>query len=191
MRSVIVAASAIAAGVLCAAPCLAQGFGLGGRVTLVKGDVDADTGAERFIGGLLKIPISPRSAIELSLDRRAESNEALTERIVETPLQATLLLYLSRSRLAPYLLGGVGWYARRVEELTAGSVTTSETSRRFGYHAGIGGELKLGRHAGVHADYRYTFLKFGGDGDEDESLLDRFKPTYEGSMWTVGLTLYF
>jgi opacity protein-like surface antigen len=191
MRSVIVAAGAIAACVVCAVPCRAQGFGLGGRMTLVRGDVDADTGAQRFFGGLLKIPISPRSAIELSLDRRAESNEALTERIVETPLQATLLLYLSRSRLAPYLLGGVGWYARRVEELTAGSVTTSETSRRFGYHAGIGGELKLGRHAGVHADYRYTFLKFGGDDDEDESLLGRFKPTYEGSMWTVGLTLYF
>lgn len=191
MRSVIVAAGAIAACVVCAAPSRAQGFGLGGRMTLVRGDVDADTGAQRFFGGLLKIPISPRSAIELSLDRRAESNEALTERIVETPLQATLLLYLSRSRLAPYLLGGVGWYARRVEELTAGSVTTSETSRRFGYHAGIGGELKLGRHAGVHADYRYTFLKFGGDDDEDESLLGRFKPTYEGSMWTVGLTLYF
>jgi opacity protein-like surface antigen len=191
MRSIIVAASAIVACVLCAAPCLAQGFGLGGRMTLVRGDVDADTGSERFFGGLLKFPISQRSAIEVSLDRRTESNDALTERIVETPLQGTLLLYLTRSRLAPYVLGGVGWYARRVEDLTDGEVTASETSRRFGYHAGIGGELRLGRHAGVHADYRYTFLKFGGDDDEDESLLGRFKPSFEGSMWTAGLTLYF
>jgi hypothetical protein len=191
MRSIIVAACAIVACVLCAAPCLAQGFGLGGRMTLVRGDVDADTGAERFFGGLLKFPMSQRSALEVSLDRRTESNEALTERIVETPLQGTLLLYLSRSRLAPYVLGGVGWYARRVEDLTDGEVTASETSRRFGSHAGIGGELRLGRHAGVHADYRYTFLKFGGDDDEDESLLGRFKPSFEGSMWTAGLTLYF
>jgi hypothetical protein len=193
MRSVIVAASAIAASVLCAAPCLAQGFGVGGRMTLVRGDVDSDADAARFFGGLLKFPISTRSAIEVSLDRRSESNEALTERVVETPLQGTLLLHLSRSRLSPYLLGGVGWYARRVEELTAGDVTASETSRRFGYHGGIGGELRLGRRAGVHVDYRYTFLNFGGDDDEDEDegLLGRFKPSFEGSMWTAGLTLYF
>ena len=191
MRSVVVAACAVAACVLSAPPCLAQGFGLGGRLSLVRGDVDANTGAERFIGGLLRIPLSQRSAIEVSLDRRTESNEALTERVVETPLQSTLLLYPARSRLAPYLLGGIGWYTQRIEELTAGTVTTSVTSRRFGYHAGIGGELKLGRHAGVHADYRYTFLKFGGDDDEDESLLGRFTPSHEGSMWTAGLTLYF
>jgi hypothetical protein len=86
----------------------------------------------------------------------------------------------------------VGWYTQRVEQLAAGDVTASDTSRRFGYHAGIGGELKLGRHAGLHADYRYTFLKFGGDDDdEDESLIGRFKPSYEGSMWTAGMTLYF
>jgi len=191
MRSVIVAVCASLACALSAAPCFAQGFGLGGRLSLVRGDVDANTDAERFIGGLLKIPLSPRSAIEVSLDRRSESNEALTERVVETPLQGTLVLYLTRSRLAPYLLGGVGWYARRIEELTAGSVTTSETTRRFGSHAGIGGELRLGRHAGVHADYRYTFLRFGGDDEDDESLLGRFRPSYEGSMWTAGLTLYF
>ena len=191
MRSVVVAACAVAACVLSASPCLAQGFGLGGRMSLVRGDVDANTGAERFIGGLLRIPLSPRSAIEVSLDRRTESNEALTERVVDTPLQGTLLLYPVRSRIAPYLLGGIGWYTRRIDQLTAGSVTTSDTSRRFGYHAGIGGELKLGRHAGVHADYRYTFLNFGGADDEDESLLGGFKPSYEGSMWTAGLTLYF
>ena len=191
MRRVFVAACAMVACAGSAVPCLAQGFGLGGRMSLVRGDVDADTSAERFFGGLLKIPLSPRSAIEVSLDRRAESNEALTERVVETPLQGTLLLYLVRSRLAPYVLGGVGWYAQKVEQLTAGSVTASETSRRFGYHAGLGGELRLGRHAGVHADYRYTFLKFGDDDDEEESLIGRFKPSYEGSMWTAGLTLYF
>jgi opacity protein-like surface antigen len=159
-------------------------------MSLVRGDVDTNTSAERFIGGLLKLPLSRRSSLEISLDRRKDSNEALTERTVETPLQGTLLLYPIRTTLSPYLLGGVGWYTQRVEQLAAGSVTASETSRRFGYHAGIGGELRLGRHAGAHVDYRYTFLKFGG-ADQDASLVGRFKPSYEGSMWTAGLTLYF
>lgn len=191
MRSVIVSALAVAALAVTPAPSAAQGFGLGGRMAMVRGDIEAGPSALRFFGGLLKVPLSPRTSLEVSLDRRKESNEALTERIIDSPLQGSLLLYPSRARLAPYVLGGVGWYTRRVEQLAAGTVSSSETSRRFGYHAGIGGELKLGGHAGVHADYRYTFLKFGGDDDEEESLIGRFKPSYEGSMWTAGLTLYF
>jgi opacity protein-like surface antigen len=191
MRSVIASIGVVLVVSLAGgSPCSAQGFGLGGRMSLVRGDVDADTSAERFIGGLMRVGLSPRSAVEISIDRRTDSNELLTERVVATPLQGSLLLYLVRTTLSPYVLGGVGWYTQRVEQLTAGTVTASETSRRFGYHAGIGGELKLGRHAGVHADYRYTFLKFGGD-DDDDSLVGRFKPSHEGSMWTAGLTLYF
>jgi opacity protein-like surface antigen len=173
-------------------PCAAQGLGVGGRMSLVRGDVQADTSAERFFGGQIRLPLSPRTSLEVSLDRRTDSNEALTERTVETPIQGSLLLYPVRSVLSPYLLGGVGWYSHRVEQLSGGALTTSESSRRFGYHGGLGAEIKLGRHVGVHADYRYTFLKFGGDDDdEDESLVSRFKPSYEGSMWTAGMTLYF
>ena len=173
-----------------AAPAAAQGFGLGGRLSLVRGDVNAGTSAERFLGGQVRLPLSPRSALEVSLDRRTESNDTLTERRVEVPIQGSLLLYPVRTTISPYVLGGVGWYTHRVEQLTAGAVTSTESSHRFGYHAGLGGELKLGRHAGVHADYRYTFLKFGSD-ENDGSLTSRFKPSYEGSMWTAGMTLYF
>lgn len=190
MRSVFVCAGVVLMTIGAASPAAAQGLGLGGRMSLVRGDVDANTGAERFFGGLIKLPLSPRSALEISLDRRRETNESLTERIVEIPIQGSLLLYPVRTTLSPYVLGGVGWYTHRVEQLAAGTVTASETARRFGYHAGIGGELKLGRHAGVHADYRYTFVRLGGD-DEDDSLVGRLKPSYEGSMWTAGLTLYF
>ena len=54
----------------------------------------------------------------------------------------------------------------------------------------------MGPHAGLHGDYRYTFLDFGGDDDDDDDdddggLLTRFLPANRGSMWTVGLTLYF
>ena len=191
MRTALVSAGVLFVALGVAVPCWAQGFGLGGRMSLVRGDVGTSTSAERFLGGLIKLPLSRRSTLEISLDRRKETNDSLTERTVEIPLQGSLLLYPVRTTLSPYVLAGVGWYSHRVEQLAAGTVTASETSRRFGSHAGIGGELKLGRHAGVHADYRYTFLKFGGDDDEGESVVGRLTPSYEGSMWTAGMTLYF
>lgn len=191
MRTALVGGGLLILSVSAATPCAAQGLGVGGRMSLVRGDVQADTSAERFFGGQIRLPLSPRTSLEVSLDRRSDSNDALTERVVETPIQASLLLYPVRSVLSPYLLGGVGWYTYRVEHLSSGALTTSESSRRFGYHAGLGGEIKLGRHVGVHADYRYTFLKFGSDDDDNGSLTSRFKPSYEGSMWTAGMTLYF
>lgn len=186
-----------------AAPCAAQGLGVGGRLAMVKGDVDAETNAERFTGGQLRARMTPRAAIEVSLDVRTQSNEALTERVRDYPLQASLLLYPVRATFAPYVLGGLGWYSHRAEALADGRVVESETSRKFGYHAGFGAELALGRHAGVHADYRYTFLRFGSDEAEETtvagataqqgatSALSSLLPSYKGSMWTAGLTIYF
>lgn len=191
MPRLIVLVSVVLACVVAPAPCSAQGLGLGGRMSMVRGSVEANAGATRFFGGLMKLPLSPRAALEISVDRRTDSNDTLTERVVETPIQGSLLLYPIRATISPYLLSGVGWYTQRVEQLAGGTVTASETARRFGYHAGVGGELRLGRHAGVHADYRYTFLKFKGGDDDDDSLIGRFAPSHEGSMWTAGMTLYF
>jgi opacity protein-like surface antigen len=184
-----------------AAPAAAQVLGIGGRMSMIRGDVQADTSAERFTGGLVRAKLSPRSAIELALDMRTQSNEAQTERIKDYPLQGSLLLYPVRSTLAPYLLGGLGWYSHRVEQLADGKVIDSESRRRFGYHAGFGADLQLGRHAAVHADYRYTLLRFGSDDDDADgasavgldggSVASRFLPSYEGSMWTAGVTVYF
>ena len=67
---------------------------------------------------------------------------------------------------------------------------------------GFGAEMRLGRHAGLHADYRYTFLHFGADDSLKSGLTSpkhgllgasasSFLPSYEGSMWTAGLTVYF
>ena len=136
--------------------------------------------------------MSPRTAVEVALDLHSETNEALTRRIREYPIQASLLLFPIRAPFAPYVLGGGGWYTTRVETLVNRETVDSESSRKFGWHAGFGAELRLGRHAGAHADYRYTFLRFGDDDDDvrDEGF-SRFLPSYEGSMWTAGLTVYF
>lgn len=175
-------------------PCAAQGLGLGGRMSMVRGDVQADpaAAAQRFLGGQLRARLSPRTSIEVSLERRSQ-NPDLSTRVKDYPLQGSLLLFPIHSTFSPYLLGGVGWYTHVVDSLAAGRVVTSASSRTMGYHAGFGAELKVGGHAGVHADYRYTMLHFGEDGTGGGTggLASRFKPSYDGSMWTAGFTLYF
>jgi opacity protein-like surface antigen len=167
--------------------------GIGGRIAFVRSDVELkDQDAVRFLGGQIRGRMSPRVGFELSLDRHSETNEAETLRVVSYPIQASLLVFLARGGFSPFLLGGGGWYSQRFETLSGDETLESETVRDFGWHAGFGAELKMGNHAGLHGDYRYTFLDFGGDDDqEDEGLIGRFLPAYKGSMWTVGVTVYF
>ena len=192
MRVVCVALLAAA---VVSLPGVAQGqsFGLGGRLSMVRTDVDADTEAERFMGGHIRARLSPRTAVELSVDLRTTTNEALTERIRQYPVQASLLLYPLRTAFSPYLLGGGGWYTTRLETLVDDEAISTQSNREFGWHGGFGAELRLGSHAGAHADYRYTHLAYGDDDDDggDEGALGKLMPSYRGSMWTAGLTIYF
>lgn len=176
-------------------------FGVGGRLAMIRGDAHADTSAERFTGGFIRARVSKRTAVELSLDLKTVTSTDLTVRTRDFPFQASLLLYPVRSALSPYLLGGVGWYTHRIEAMAGKEVASSVTTREFGSHAGFGAELRLGTHAAAHADYRYTFLRFGSDAasagaslSDSSSLLpsqSSVLPGYRGSMWTAGLTVYF
>jgi opacity protein-like surface antigen len=94
---------------------------------------------------------------------------------------------MGQLRVSPFLLGGPGWYRRKVEALDGPeSVTTTE----FGWHAGIGLQLLPNKHFGIHGDYRYTFLDFNDD-DDDEGFIGGLLPGHRGSMWTLGATIYF
>jgi opacity protein-like surface antigen len=189
-----------------AATCLAQGVGVGGRFSMVRGDVQANTSAERFAGAQFRAWLSKRTAVEVSFDRHAQSNETLTEQVRDYPLQASVLLAPVPSTFTPYVLGGMGWYTHKVQQLAGKELIDSTTSHRVGTHAGFGAEVRMGRHAAFHADYRYTFLRFGAAdpivadtiaGAVSKSHLTntgsgaRFLPSYQGSMWTTGMTLYF
>ena len=72
--------------------------------------------AVRFIGGQVRL-LSRRFGFEVSLDHHSESFELLNQKVTETPIQASLLLRLGSGRVAPFLLGGPGWYRRKVEPL--------------------------------------------------------------------------
>lgn len=172
-----------------AAPVSAQGVGVGARLSWVKPDVvgDVDVDAVRVIGGQVRL-LSGRAGFEVSLDRHSESFPLLNQKVTETPIQASLLLRMGSGRVAPFLLGGPGWYRRKIEALD-GPGDVSVTTTEFGWHAGVGLEILPTRRLGIHGDYRYTFLDFNRK--EDEGFIGRFLPGHRGSMWTLGATVYF
>jgi hypothetical protein len=188
-----VSLSVVAALVLTASPVLAQSsaFGIGPRLTFVRGG-DPAQDSQRFTGVAMRLG-GGKVALEVAMDFRSELAGDLTERIRDYPLQTSLLWFPVRSRFAPYVLGGLGWYSQRVEPLLPVQ-TEPETTRKVGYHAGFGGELLFHRHFGLYGDYRYTFIRFGG---EDASapinlpLINRLKMAHEGSMFTWGANFYF
>ena len=189
LRRVVVPVFVLSALLATAVPVSAQGFGLGGRFAWIRQDVAVDNDSVRFFGLHMRA-IGGRSGFELSLDRHTESFELVNEKVIETPIQASLLVRLAKGSVAPYLLGGPGGYRRTVEPIV-GPEDSGNSTTEFGWHAGGGLEILAGRHFGIHGDYRYTFLDFGGDDEEDEGFIGRLLPGYKGSMWTLGATFYF
>jgi opacity protein-like surface antigen len=174
---------------LAATPAAAQ-FGVGARLAWVKANSRVDVDSVRFVGGQIRMGAS-RLGIEVSLDSHSEDLKLVNQKVTERPIQASLLLKLATGGLQPYLLGGPGWYKRSVEPLEGPGDSLSTTE--FGWHAGGGLEVRFGRHAGVHGDYRYTFLNFGDEDDKVISLpgFSGIVPRHRGSMWTLGATVYF
>jgi opacity protein-like surface antigen len=189
VRRVFVPVFVLGALLVTAVPVSAQGFGLGARFAWVRQDVDVDVDSVRFYGLHMRA-IGGRLGFELSFDRHTESFELVNEKVIETPIQASLLVRLAQGSFAPYLLGGPGWYRRTVEPIN-GPEDSGDSTTEFGWHAGGGLEILAGRHFGIHGDYRYTFLDFGGDDEEDEGFIGRLLPGYKGSMFTLGATFYF
>lgn len=184
-------------------PARAQAVGIGPRMSFVRADPVLGTTSDRYTGGALRLKMSPRTAIELAMDWRSTTSDDATVRIRDYPFQGSLMVYPVRAALAPYALGGIGWYSQRMESLSGSDVLAQQTVRRMGYHAGLGGELALGRRATIFADYRYTFIRFGDDEPALEngagaflipgaaSLLDNFRLSHEGAMWTGGIVINF
>jgi opacity protein-like surface antigen len=182
----------------------AQGLGVGARFAMMKA-TDAQEGRDRLTGAMVRAHLSPRTALELSMDWRTATNEAETLRTRDNPIQASLFLYPVRTTVAPYLLGGVGWYSQKIETLENGQVTRTESVRPFGYHAGFGVQLWLGGHAALNFDYRYNHVTFGDDEETEEesdessglripvlsSVAEKIGLSHDGSMWTAGLSVYF
>jgi hypothetical protein len=174
-------------------------IGVGGRFSFVKVDATSDADSVRFTGGQIRLA-GKHTTIEVALDYKSALTGDLLERVTDVPIQASLLYYPVRARVAPYLLGGVGWYAQNVKRFTAPGDETpisQDTTRRIGSHAGLGADLRLHRRLALHGDYRYTFLHLGEDDAaiySKPSLIPFAGPlnlSHEGSMFTWGATVFF
>ena len=195
----------------------AQTVGIGPRTVFISGADSpiADPAAAsntRFNGGFIRLRTSRHVGLEASIDFRTTTNAAQTLRLRSTPIQASLLVYPFHLGIDPYLIGGIGWYKERLEAMGTGAadIAAVQTSK-VGYHAGVGGELMLGRRASIFLDYRYTFINFGNQNTDASPVttalaaLSAFTSlpgllslgsngtglSHQGSMITAGFTLYF
>jgi hypothetical protein len=204
-------------------PALAQeggAFGIGPRVTFQRGDEGIpDSSALRVLGGQLKLRLTPGTAIEVSADYQSSLQEGLRQRVKSMPIQASLLVFPVKSMVAPYLVGGVGWYRQSITDAGPTASTATTTSiREMGYHAGLGVEVRVRRIA-IHGDYRYNHIRFGGSDDEPtpsattpsstpattggllpsvtslvpglSTIQESLKMSHQGSLWNWGLTFFF
>jgi len=60
---------------------------------------------------------------------------------------------------SPYAVGGLGFYAPKVRRLVNGTIQETEAKLAFGYHFGIGGDLRLNEKitVGLLANYHNPF----------------------------------
>jgi opacity protein-like surface antigen len=205
---------AVCALVAIPAAASAQMLGVGPKFSMVRGDIATNTPSTRFVGGTLRLNTSKQVGFEGSLDFRTTWDTARTQRLRETPLQGSLLIYPFRSVLSPYALGGMGIYTRTYELVgTSGVISQSAQERKTGMHLGFGGELRVAKHAVAYVDYRYRFVKFGdGSGSNGTTTasangttsdlamrallatipgMDLLKFSHQGSMWTGGVAFVF
>lgn len=188
MRRVAFTVVAFAGLLITTSPVGAQGLGVGARIAWVHPDTDVDVDAVRYFGGQVRL-LGPRLGLEVALDHHSEEFEALNQKVTEIPIQISLMLRGS-GRVSPFLLGGPGWYRRKVETLGSSSDLTVSTTE-FGWHAGVGLEVLASKHFGVHGDYRYTFLDFHDNNSGGIIGIGKLLPGHRGSMWTLGATVYF
>jgi Outer membrane protein beta-barrel domain len=184
-------------------PAAAQTFGIGPRLSFVRGDLQTATPSQRFTGATMRLQTSKHVGIEVALDYKSTVSQDGSARLRELPLQASLLIFLGRHTFSPYLLGGFGTYTQATDiKADSGLFVNQTIARKNGVHLGFGAELFLARHAAFFADYRFRFVKFGSDidpGDQQINIpgsslipgLNSNKLSHHGSMWTTGVAFYF
>jgi opacity protein-like surface antigen len=214
-RAVRVAGVALAIAAA-AAGAQAQTFGVGARFVSVSGPEspaldEIDSSRTELWGGYIRFHPTGSIGIEASMDYQSTTNEPETARVRNVPIQITGMLIPVKKTFAPYVLAGIGWYKHRVEALDRNVTTATAYSTDFGYHTGLGAQIKFGQHVAIFVDYRYVWVDAKGidgitgalktaasyttvvgllstltDDKAEESSISR-----GGSMWAGGMTIYF
>ena len=155
-------------------------FSVGGRATYF----DPKEGQSRwFGGGQVRVYPFKYLAFEGSVDYRRDDTAG--SRIHTYPVQVSALIYpLGQTRLAPFLLGGGGWYYTTVK----GPGNFDDTQNRFGFHAGGGLQFFFNNHVSVDSTYRYIWAE--DIQSRDLNIKDK-NFNGNGQMVTVGLNFHF
>lgn len=152
---------------------------IGGRATYV----DPKDGSSRWFGAVRYGCTSRYLAFEGSVDYRR--NDIGDTRVHTYPVQVSALIYpLGTTRLAPFLLGGGGWYYTTVK----GPGGFDDTQNRFGAHAGGGLQFFFNKHVSIDSTYRYIWLE--KIQSKDQNIVDK-KFQDNGHMVTVGVNFHF
>ncbi len=155
-------------------------FSVGGRATYY----DPQEGQSRWFGGA-QVRVNPFRylSFEGSADYRQQETEGTKTHTY--PVQVSASIYpLGHTRLAPFLLGGGGWYYTTVK----GPGNFDDTQNRFGVHAGGGLQFFISDHISIDSTYRYIWLEDIESRDQnirDKSFDDN------GHMMTAGLNFDF
>ena len=156
-------------------------FSLGGRATYF----DPKEGEDRWFGGAqVRVHPSHYFAVEGSADYRREEFAGGTKTHT-FPVQGSLLIYpIGTTRLAPFILGGGGWYFTSID----GPGGFSDTQHRFGGHVGGGLQLFITDHISIDSTYRHIWL----ERVESKTVsLDDKKFNDNGHMVTIGVNVHF
>jgi opacity protein-like surface antigen len=156
-------------------------FSLGGRATYF----DPKEGEDRWFGGAqVRVHPSHYFAVEGSADYRREEFAGGTKTHT-FPVQGSLLIYpIGTTRLAPFILGGGGWYFTSID----GPGGFSDTQHRFGGHVGGGVQLFITDHISIDSTYRHIWL----ERVESKTVsLDDKKFNDNGHMVTIGVNVHF
>ena len=153
---------------------------IGGRATYF----DPKDGSSRWFGGAqLRLHPWKYLAFEGSADYRR--NDIGDTRVHTYPVQVSALIYpLGTTRLAPFLLGGGGWYYTTVK----GPGGFDDTQNRFGAHAGGGLQFFFNKHVSIDGTYRYIWLE--KIESKDQNIVDK-KFQDNGHMVTAAINFHF
>ena len=153
---------------------------VGGRATYYD---PKDASGKWYGGAQVRLYPSRYFAIEGSADYRR--NDFGDTRVHSYPVQVSALIYpLGTTRLAPFILGGGGWYYTTVK----GPGGFDDTQNRFGLHAGGGLQFFLNQHWSIDSTYRYIWLE--KIESKDQNIVDK-KFNDNGHMVTIGLNFHF
>jgi len=153
---------------------------IGGRATYYD---PKDASGEWYGGAQVRLHPSHYFAIEGSADYRR--NDFADTRVHSYPVQVSALIYpLGTTRLAPFILGGGGWYYTTV----SGPGNFDNTQNRFGLHAGGGLQFFFNRHFSIDSTYRYVWLE--KIESKDQNIFDK-KFNDNGHMITIGVNFHF